>query len=127
MAGNIGNGYIVFDWMVKRLGLTRSETQVYAVLFDASGSGKRPAVFRIRDIVEMTKISASTVWKSLRTLSQEGLIYQIDYNRPFYRYKINRGILENNHIAYRGAAPESSGVRKDLNENQAQERHMTRS
>lgn len=126
MAGNIGNGYIVFDWMVKRLGLTRSETLVYAVLFDAAGGGKRPAVFRLQDIGDMTKLSASTITKALQVLSDEGLIYQVSHDQPFYRYAICKSILKDNHIQYKGSAPELSGVSKVLDRKQAQERKMTR-
>lgn len=98
MKGNIGNGYIVFDWMTRRLGLSPSATHVYACLYDASGHGTRNAIFSPYEIATICGLSDWTARKSVRQLDEMGFIHIVEKRHGRWVATIDTEVLERNHI-----------------------------
>lgn len=95
---NLSNGYIVFDWMVERLGMPRVATQLYAIIFDASMSGKRAALFSSAEAATLCKSTPQTVVVNLHKLKDVGLLSSLSFCGRRWKATIDTDVLVRNHI-----------------------------
>lgn len=104
---NISNGYIVFDWMTEKLGLSKTATLLYAIIFDASMQGKRAALFSTREAAAFCKASPQTITANLHLLHETGLLDSLVYCGRRWKATVNTKTLEDHHIGWFRKDPDS--------------------
>lgn len=95
---NLGNGYVVLDWMTSRLGLSNAETVVYACLYDASMGGERPAVFTPVEAATLCGITPGTVRETVKKLNRLGFFRSVKKTNRKWMVEIDTEVLKRNHI-----------------------------